>query len=90
MIETMAILVPNTRLTMPVKSFNMSRWTGTPSTPKHRSSRAARRRIRVEREDMLEGRKGAFGWGVEDGKVVAGEFGCDVEVEVEDDGSEQR
>jgi hypothetical protein len=90
MIETMDILVPNTRLTTPVKSFNMSRWTGTPSTPRHKSSRAARRRIRVEREDMLGGRGGTFGRDVEGGRVVAGDSGNGVEDEVEDDGSEQR
>ena len=57
MIETMLILVPNTLLTTLVKSFNISLCIGTPSTPRQRSSRAARRRIIVDREVKFGGRR---------------------------------
>jgi hypothetical protein len=57
MIETMLILVPNTLLTTLVKSLSISLCMGTPSTPRHRSSRAARRRIIVEREVKFGGRR---------------------------------
>ena len=55
MIDTILILVPNTLLTTLVKSLSISLCIGTPSTPRQRSSRAARRRIIVDRDVKLGG-----------------------------------
>jgi hypothetical protein len=77
MIDTILILVPNTRLTTLVKSLSISLCIGTPSTPRQRSSRAARRRIIVEREVKLGGR---LCEGLRDGLVrLVGDAGFEVD-----------